>query len=499
MYQYLGNLRLQLWFDNPNICAIFLCMTIFITLSFQQFFFYKNKLYCKIFSLVIFCTIAFQMFLLARTYSRGGYIAMFGALCFVWYLSKSKLFPSCLLIFCGMILFINNGIERLSSVTKTSDGSILHRFLLWEGGTGIIANNFISGVLPDYPGVHYALWYQPLWLDERYSILINDYLTIGASYGLFVVFGYLSGILLLLWLGIRVSLKGRNQIIYCLLGAIISYLIGASFSAFYEYWSVYWFFWLLMTILLIVIIVECFRKRFKITKFDIAIPVTLAFSICIVVFFLGTIVNARLPYTFKKIRLQDKGIEIHEAHPQYIEPKANIIYLFNPKNKTLREEIRFTVRPLLLQGFAVFAAEVDSSLSGLGVAKQVIKYSFKNIDNDKPVFIIGCGDGAKHGLIAAVNMNLPALKGIVAIGMPATWPWDEISPISQVSKLKVPLLLIHGENDNIYPVSESILLKKFCDKNKLPVHMKIVSGTGHYFDKKRNILFASIDNFTKTD
>lgn len=488
---------MQFWFDTPNVCAAFLCMTIFITLGLQQFFPYKKK-YCKIFSIIIFCAITFQMFLLARTYSRGGYVAMFVALCFVWYLSKNKLFPACLLIFCGIVFFVSNGVERVSSITKTSDGSILHRLLLWEGGTGIIANNFISGVSPDYPGKQYAMWYQPLWLDEKYSILINDYLTIGASYGLFILFGYLSIILFLIWLSIKIQNKTDGFFVACLIGAVIAYSISAFFSSFYL-WNVSWLYYSLLAVLLGFILFMTISKKIKITKFDIAIPLTFAATVCIVIFFLGTIVNARLPYTFQEICFQEKNLKIYEAHPQYIESKANIIYLFNPKHKTLRDEIRFTVRPLLLQGFTVFIAEVDSGLNGLSVAEQVIKYSFKNIDNDKPVFIVGRGDGAKHGIIAAVNMNLPKLKGIIAIGMPATWPWDEISPISHVSKLKVPLLLIHGANDNIYPVSESLLLKKFCDKNKLPVRIKIVTNTGHYFDKKRNILFASINNFTKTN
>ena len=497
MYRYFENLRLQLWFDTPNVCASFLCMIIFLTLGLLQFPIHKKKLYYKIFSIIIFIAVVFQVYLLVLTYSRGGYMAIFATLCFAWYLSKSKLFPALLLIFFGMVLLINKGVDRFCSITETSDGSILHRFLIWEGGTGIIAKNFITGVSPEYPLTQYTMWYQPLWLNETYGTFINDYLTIGAFYGIFALFLYLLIILFPVWLGIRIQNQSKGLWIVCLLGAIIAYSISAFFSTFYYYWGVSWLYYSLLVVLLGFIIFMVVSKKIKITKFDIAIPLTLATTICIAIFFLGTVVNARLPYTFKKICLPNKDIDIYEAHPQYIKPKANIIYLFNPKNKVLREEIRLTVRPLLLQGFTVFASEVDSGLNGLDVAEQVINYSFAHIYNNKPIFIVGRGDGAKHGLVAAANMNIPKLKGLITIGMPATWPWAEISPILHVSKLKVPLLLIHGENDNIYPVSESILLKKFCDKNHLPVHMKIIADTGHYFDKKRNILFAQIDNFTK--
>lgn len=365
------------------------------------------------------------------------------------------------------------------------------------GGAGVIANNFISGVSPDYPGDQYVMWYQPLWLDEQYHSLINDYLNIGASYGLFVLFGYLSIVFFLVWLSIKIHSQNKRILPACLISAVIVYLISAFFSTFYYYWDLSWLYYTLLAVLLGFILYMAVSKKIRITKFDIAIPLTLSAAICTAIFFLGTIVNARLPYAYEQVSIKNKNIEIYKAYPQYIEPKANIIYLFNPKNKALKEEIRFTVRPLLLQGFAVFASEIDSGLNGLSIAEQVIKYSLENIDNDKPVFIVGRGDGAKHGMVAATNMSTPKLKGIIALGMPATWPWDEISPISHVSKLKVPLLLIHGENDNIYPVSDSLLLKKFCDKNKIPTCMKIVSGTGHYFDKKRNILFALIDNFIK--
>ncbi len=450
-------------------------------------------------SIITFCAIAFQMLLLALTYSRGGYVAIFATLCFMWYLNKSKLFPVCLVMLSAMIIFISNGIERVGSITKTSDGSILHRFLLWEGGTGIITNNFISGVHPESPGKQYTAWYQPLWLDERYALLINDYLTIAAFYGIFALFGYLSIILFLTWSGIKIHNQTKKLFLSCLIGAVVAYSISALFSSFYYDWNIYWLFCSLLTLLLTVILFNVISKKIKITKFDIAIPLTLAASICIVILILGFITNANLPYTFKKIYLQDKKIEINKAYPKNMDIKANIIYLFNPKNRTLKEEIRFTVRPLLLQGFAVTAAGVDSGLDGLNAAKQLINYSFANLDNDKPVFILGHGDGAKHGLIVAANTRIPKLNGLVALGMPASWPWDEISPIAHVAKLKVPLLLIHGENDKTYSINESYLLKKFCDKNKLSVRMQTVANTGHDFANTRNRVFALIKNFIKTN
>ena len=72
-FRYLENERLQLWFINPNYCAAFLCMALLLGIGLFCLLRAKRD---DLFLLIPFATaIIAGEYLLAITYSRGGYIA----------------------------------------------------------------------------------------------------------------------------------------------------------------------------------------------------------------------------------------------------------------------------------------------------------------------------------------------------------------------------------------------------------------------------------------
>lgn len=96
-----------------------------------------------------------QMWLLAETYSRGGYLAFFFTLGLLWFLSRKKRFPTAMLGVGVMLLFINDGVKRVESIAAAGDGSIFNRLLVWLGGTGIIAEHPLRGIYPRVSGEVY--------------------------------------------------------------------------------------------------------------------------------------------------------------------------------------------------------------------------------------------------------------------------------------------------------------------------------------------------------
>jgi len=87
MYDYEGSIRLQLWFETPNQAAAFLAMLVFACLALAAFFDSSGKSraatigarFClggKITAIALSCLCAV---LIALTYSRGGYLSLFGA------------------------------------------------------------------------------------------------------------------------------------------------------------------------------------------------------------------------------------------------------------------------------------------------------------------------------------------------------------------------------------------------------------------------------------
>lgn len=63
-----------------------------------------------------------------------------------------------------------------------------------------------------------------------------------------------------------------------------------------------------------------------------------------------------------------------------------------------------------------------------------------------------------------------------------------ISPITNIDKIKTPLLIFHGANDPRVPVSETEQMVAELKKREIPVEIKIFSDEGHGNIKLKNIL-----------
>jgi dipeptidyl aminopeptidase/acylaminoacyl peptidase len=86
-----------------------------------------------------------------------------------------------------------------------------------------------------------------------------------------------------------------------------------------------------------------------------------------------------------------------------------------------------------------------------------------------------------------------------AIGDPATAA-DRLtatSPINLVSSIKAPLLLIHGSDDGIVPLSQSEAMMRALDKAGKPTKLIVFEGEGHSFwsDKNQKAWLIAIDRF----
>ena len=468
-------------------------MTIILCIGGFLFFVEKKKFLAW----GLFGAAILQEVLLAMTYSRGGYIALIAGILFVWGLSRNKWTLSFLVSFLVIILLTANGIDRVKSIGITEDGSISNRFLLWEGGLALIWNNMFSGVGADSVGKLYTAWYQPLSLSEAYATLINDYLTIAAAYGIFAIFAYLALILSGLWFGFRLWKTTRNPLLLSLLGAMIAYLANACFTTFYCHWKVYWLFCLLFIANTVFIGVACYLKKFRIAAKDILVPSCTALGICFAMLLGGFIVDRQIPYSIDRTicQIDGKAIDLSKAYPRTT-TKAIVVYLYSSDTDSYEKAVRRIARPLLAKGYAVFPVGVSSGLDGLQVAKSVLQdASRESAKNKCKLFLMGQGDGAKHAIVAASSLNSTDLNAVVALGSPASWPFDEISPNLHVKDIKIPLLLVHDKNDELYPYTDSIALKNLCDKYGVPASLEIVEGIGSLLNEKKVSVIDRVDTF----
>ncbi|MGI0492067.1 S9 family peptidase [Alkalinema pantanalense CENA528] len=64
---------------------------------------------------------------------------------------------------------------------------------------------------------------------------------------------------------------------------------------------------------------------------------------------------------------------------------------------------------------------------------------------------------------------------------------NQISPLTNASKIKVPLFVVHGKNDPRVPLNEAEQIVKTVRNNGVPVWYLMAKDEGHGFSKKKNV------------
>lgn len=86
-----------------------------------------------------------------------------------------------------------------------------------------------------------------------------------------------------------------------------------------------------------------------------------------------------------------------------------------------------------------------------------------------------------------------------AIGNPETDEarLKEVSPLHQVKRIKIPVLLIHGADDDVVPIAQSTAMKRALDKAGQPTQLIRLEDEGHsYWDNNsEKIALSNIDVF----
>jgi dipeptidyl aminopeptidase/acylaminoacyl peptidase len=73
----------------------------------------------------------------------------------------------------------------------------------------------------------------------------------------------------------------------------------------------------------------------------------------------------------------------------------------------------------------------------------------------------------------------------------------EVSPLAQADKIKIPMLLIHGDGDFVVPIAQSKAMKKALDKAGHKTELITLKDEGHSYwsDDSEKLTMSAIDNF----
>lgn len=234
------------------------------------------------------------------------------------------------------------------------------------------------------------------------------------------------------------------------------------------------------------------QKRFLIW------PTATATIACVLVLAAGGYLLHKQPsridfFTFKNGELFQRGVSIR---PRKSKP-LGVIVSIHDRGSTLLEEGRNTLRYLADKGYVVISVNYrDNGMEGLQDARAITAWVMqRNELKDYPVYLTGFDLGGRLAILTACCDSFPRLKAVASIGSAAEWPFPEISPSEHIQSLSCPLLIVHGENDLVNPVSQAHLLENLCARQSKQCDLLIVKGASHFLDNEWTLVLDHVSVF----
>jgi pimeloyl-ACP methyl ester carboxylesterase len=483
MYFYEDNPRLQLFFSSPNQFATILGMCLMILGGVLAKYFQKEPKQSMLRILIVTSIVLVGGALLLgllRTYSRGGWVAyVAGGIVLLLSLKKWRRVPVLLFIlFIFLLIVVPDASDRADLGVIGEDRSVGNRVLVWKGAMAMMADHWIRGVGLGQFGEQFTPWYQPLDMKTRYIAALNNYLTLGAEAGVFVLCLYLMCVFSILWLAWIEARMRQHPLMIGVVCAEIVYLVSGLFTYSLTIWQVAWFFWLLFIVMVIYII----RHREDPHGKDLIIPISLSIFVPLAIFIAGYKELVVLPtrveqFTFNETGPKQAAVVIR---PQFIIPRGVVIYNHG-KNDVILGDGKDVLRYLAEKGFIVVSSNYRyQGSNGLYDVRALTHWVLEKPEfKDYPVYLVGFSLGARLSILTACYDPDPRIKGVASIASSVSWTAPELSPKDHLARLPCPLLIIHGELDKSISADHAYQLAMICKKYKKPHQLWVVKGGSH--------------------
>lgn len=476
--------RLQLLFDSPNKLAAFLNLILpLFMISVCYLWAQKDKLQ-RMLAVMLMLLVLLGEFLLVKTYSRGGYIAFSVGLVSLFIFGCRR----CAFLFGGlfmlMIAVVPKASIRAVSFSMTQDLSILNRLVLWKSVCEICVDNPLSGVWRSV-GEVFTAWYQPMERTQVYLTAVNDYLTIGAQYGLPVLMLWLSVIFVVVIGLARMARHKKTRLGTAVVVGLVSYSIAAVFSTFYTTLLLSVSFVFLLIVGGVVLMLNGDIKNGRVLLHSIVLSVMICLVICVIGFWGRP--NGRIIYEYKEI----DGIDYVVTKTEHNPIKEGVVYLFDHTEQTLESEGRRTVRHLLKPGRAVVAIGISPDVAGYKTARKLIGRISCDLGEIDRISLVGQNCGGRF--VFMLGQELPNVKRVVTIGAYASWPIMELSPSDQGTSQNHPeVWIVNGGSDWRTDVAQSANLKLICESRRISCHVHIVPNAGNDLGELRGSVLNNI-------
>ena len=439
---YNNNERLRFIFDTPNQFGVFLNFILFFILALTIVLFCHGKKKTGVAALLLGVTPA--IVLLAMTYSRGAIVGMIiGALFMSIGLKRDiryRLIAAGSIIFTAVLLVVPDGLERVLRIFQFSDLAVVNRFILWQGGAEICADYWLTGV-PVQRGYLYSALYQPITMNTFYSSFVNDYLSLGATYGLFALFAYLTIIGICIGSAYLIYIRQGNIFILGCGAAIAAYATSALFSTFYN-----------NLILLILLILSGAYSLFSVIRYRRKINFKAVFliscavaGICVVsVFICGTVFAGSNSIKSKPLKVGEEMF--WTIMPRYKDPDRILIYISKENNEGFDfvYDSKYLLRQLAEAGNIIFAGY---DIQSPGISLQMLNSFLNRQYSNKPIVLILVGAFEQEALSALA----PNISGLILI--------DPAESNEIPDTLNIPVLIAGHTNIHSFVSNRKVFIR----------------------------------------
>lgn len=505
-YEFLGEVRSSWFFATPNQYAIVLVMvacllaasSVAILSRLEQ-----RRSHPRFGTLLIALFTVIQApvwYAIARTYSRGGYLAFVMAMVLMAIVAsrQRKVLAGFGVCFVAVVLLIANGAARLKTMTPLGvDDSVANRFVLWKNTLALAWDRRWSGIDLDQFREYYSSWYQPIENNPVYLTAVSDYVTIAAGFG----FPFLWWVLFcgssLIVLGVVYYRRTKDYLVLGLAAACFAYAVGSAWSTFFrtiEVVAVPMSFGFLLVLLMFF-----GRRSLPGVVFAKGVVCGAAFAsvgvlICAMV---GRHVSAsygHMPFTLHLVDSPEVK-SLFGCVPRHQESGSMVLFI---SDKISSEVIsRSLFRDLSAAGIQVVEFRL-SELGGPGIeaALEVYRCLRRHLGPAIEIFVAGQGEGATIALLVAAEAKEKPAGTIFVSGR--SWsPFESLSPVARLRDIEGPLLIVYGDNDRVVDPEESRQLIEEAKRTGVALETLALPNADHRLSGQWPQVGNAIVGFTK--
>ena len=452
--------RESLWFATPNLAGGFAAVIAILAIGLFLFLYHKEAIKAKIGALFCSSIALLAIYILTETYSRGGFVAFTVGIAVLLALTREKKTLWFMAVFIIFVLLTKHGIDRVESIGDFSDGSIRNRLLLWHGGLALFAENYLKGLgLSTYMGHEYTAWLQPIALNEKYTSMLNDFLTLACAYGIAGVFIIFFSCFLLFFWGIRVQLAASSTLMATTLSALLVWLSAGMFSVMFMDTTMLIVFIFTVMVLITTGITCMFRQKLQWRRHYLWLPLIAAIIVSLL--FLGICQYARnaFKYQWRHEGMTCNGgtARITLASPEIYD--STIVAICESTDKDCLF-IKDYLRPFMTYDCRIILfSETDKF-----PREELIKYAVTQSKDTKLFFLLANKQSAP--LFPAIANLAPDAAGLIICDIPTHALSDTpVAPEEYADQLRCKTLFInHGFNTNSS-------LQKIITANNIPCEM----------------------------